>query len=257
VKASLPDYGHLDALVPAADVFVHFAWGGTKQANRNDEQVHHDNVRYTLDAMEAAHRMGCKVFVDAGSQAEYGTILTPITEETPCHPFSEYGKAKLAVYQQGTNLCSRLGMKYVHLRIFSLYGENDHPNTLVMGSLRKMLHDEATPLSSCTQMWNFLYVKDAAQLIHRLVESVMADEAYRTDVFNVASTDTRVLKDFVERMHVLSQSRSELLYGHVVPSNVVSLNPDMTKTLQRVGGMTFHAFDEVVEKIISKLKTEF
>jgi nucleoside-diphosphate-sugar epimerase len=106
-------------------------------------------------------------------------------------------------------------------------------------------------------MWNFLYVKDAAQLIHRLVESVMADEAYRTDVFNVASTDTRVLKDFVERMHVLSQSRSELLYGHVVPSNVVSLNPDMTKTLQRVGGMTFHAFDEVVEKIISKLKTEF
>ena len=71
-----------------------FAWGGTGHDGRNVQDVQRENVINTIAAMFAADKMGCQVFVEAGSQAEYGTVLECITEETPCHPFSEYGKAK-------------------------------------------------------------------------------------------------------------------------------------------------------------------
>ena len=56
------------------DVFFHFAWAGTTGADRNNMHLQNDNIRFALDAVEAAKRFGCSVFIGAGSQAEYGRI---------------------------------------------------------------------------------------------------------------------------------------------------------------------------------------
>ena len=142
VTEEMSDYGNLHREIERADVFVNLAWGGTGHDGRNVQDVQRENVINTIAAMFAADKMGCQVFVEAGSQADYGTVLESITEETPCHPFSEYGKAKLEVKERLFELSEQLGIKYIHLRIFSLFGENDHPWTLVMSSIDKMLRNE-------------------------------------------------------------------------------------------------------------------
>lgn len=252
VMAGMEDYHSLDSKISSADVFVNLAWNGTGHDGRDAAAVQEDNVRHTGDAMAAALRMGCKLFVEAGSQAEYGSTMEPQTEESECHPFSEYGKAKLRVKDMGFDLAGRSGMKYLHLRIFSVFGENDHPWTLVMSSLDRMLASEQVDLSPCTQNWNFVYVKDAVGVIAGLCRHAVENSGFRHEIYNVASKDTRVLKEFVEEMKELAHSESVLNYGAVIPANMVSLQPCMDKTISASGFEGFHRFDDVVSSIIAK-----
>lgn len=254
VLAEMSEYGNLHKDINHADVFVNLAWGGTGHDGRNIQEVQKENVTCTVAAMFAADKMDCKVFVEAGSQAEYGTVLEKITEETPCHPFSEYGKAKLEVKNRLFELSEQLRIKYIHLRIFSLFGENDHPWTLVMSCIDKMLRNEPIDLSPCTQNWNFLYVKDAVKQILGLCDYALGSNTFQHEVFNIASDDTRMLKRFVEEMYSLTGSTSILNYGAVKPVNIVSLNPDMTKTEKATRFISNHTFKDVINIIIQKYK---
>ena len=256
ITAEMSDYGSLHREIEHADVFVNLAWGGTGHDGRNVQDVQHENVINTIAAMFTADKMGCQVFVEAGSQAEYGTVLECINEETPCHPFSEYGKAKLEVKERLFELSEQLGIKYIHLRIFSLFGEYDHPWTLVMSCIDKMLRNEPIDLSPCTQKWNFLYVKDAVKQIYLLCQYALRNSGYKAEVFNIASKDTRILKAFVDEMYSLAQSKSELNFGAIAPTNVVSLDPDVSKTEAATGFISQYVFKDIVNHIIRNYKQQ-
>lgn len=257
LKMVWADLYHLEGIkgqVDKADVFIHLAWQGTVGGGRNNTEIQETNKTNAYTAMRVAKAVGCKVFVDSGSQAEYGTCTDLITEKSPCNPFSDYGKAKLEVWQKGRMLCEELSMKYVHLRIFSMYGENDHPYTLVMSIIDKMLRNEPSiDLSSCTQMWNYVYCPDASKMIVSLCEHALNDQSFKAEVYNIASDDTRVLKDFVERIKQLTNSSSECNYGAIVPANLVSLNPSIEKALS-IASIDFTPFDDVILRIINKIK---
>lgn len=259
LKMVWADLAHLEDIkkqVDEADVFIHLAWQGTIGGCRNNAEIQETNKENAYTAMKVAKSIGCRLFVDSGSQAEYGTCTSLITEESPCNPFSDYGKAKLEVWQKGQVLCEELGLKYIHLRIFSMYGENDHPYTLVMSLVEKMLHNEPSiDLSSCTQMWNYVYCPDACKMIAGLCEHALFDPLYKAETYNIASDDTRELKEFVERIKQLTESRSECNYGAIVPANLVSLNPSINKALGVIN-IDFTPFDDVIIRIISKVRND-
>lgn len=87
---------------------------------------------FTLEAMQSASLMRCRLFVEAGSLAEYGIYNTIITEESPCQPVSEYSKAKLAVKEAGTKLSETVEYKipasahFQHLRRLYLQQRRYH-----------------------------------------------------------------------------------------------------------------------------------
>lgn len=233
-----------------ADVFIHFAWAGASAGQRDNQELQEGNVRFSLECVKLSKRMGCQLYVDAGSQAEYGIVLGVITEETPCNPFSAYGKAKLEMYHKSSELTQELGLKYIHLRILSVYGENDHPNTLIMSSLRKLKANEPIEMRSGGQKWNYVYVKDAARQIGELVLHAMVDDAFKREVYNIASNDTRKLIEFVEVMKEKCGSKSELRMGGYNPEKDVNLNPDMRKTAGVVKPLTESEFEGVIEKMM-------
>lgn len=78
------------------DAFFHFAWDGTFGSSRNDLYTQNLNIKYTLDAVELANKLGCSTFIGAGSQAEYGRVNEIISPSTKTNPENGYGIAKLA-----------------------------------------------------------------------------------------------------------------------------------------------------------------
>lgn len=248
VNATMDEYENLHTLILHADIFIHLAWEGTGHSGRDLENIQNKNISNTLAAMISSHKMGCKLFVVSGSQAEYGIVNTTITEETECNPFSEYGRAKLEVLKQGITLSQELGLKYIHLRIFSIYGENDHPWTLFSTCVNKMINNEEISLSNCTQYWNFLYVKDAVLLILKLCNRCLIDENFHYDIYNIASNDTRVLKDYIEEIRNLLSSKSILKYGDIKGTNIVSLQPSIDKIMNTIGDFSFTSFNNVIRK---------
>lgn len=255
IYVDMAEYSDLDSLIDQADVFIHLAWDGTNHAGRNIKETQRVNIENTVSAIKAAKRMGCSLFVESGSQAEYGSITSPISENTPCNPFSEYGKAKLAIKEKGFAMAEELGIKYLHLRIFSIYGEKDHSWTLVMTAINKMLKNERLDMSTCEQMWNFLYVEDATRQICALCSHALRSVGFVHEVFNIASTDTRKLKDFVECIREIIASTSPLVFGSITPPHVVSLNPDTSKTAAIISTRPSITFSEGIVRIVRSMKT--
>lgn len=213
-----------------ADVFVHLAWAGALLGQRDNQELQEGNIRFSLECVKLSKRMGCQLYVDAGSQAEYGIVPGVITEDTPCNPVSAYGKAKLQMYREASDLAKRIGLKYIHLRILSVYGENDHPNTLIISSLKKLKANEPIEMRSGGQKWNYVYVKDAARQIGELALHAISDDSFKCEVYNIASNDTRKLSEFVKVMKDITGSKSELHFGGYNPRKDVNLEPDMRKT---------------------------
>ena len=102
-----------DDQIKGADVFYHFGWAATIGEGRNDMPLQIQNIQYTIDAVHLAKRLGCSVFVGAGSQAEYGRVEGKLNAEVSTFPENGYGMAKLCAGQMSRVECEKLGLKHI------------------------------------------------------------------------------------------------------------------------------------------------
>lgn len=172
--------------------------------------------------------------MDAGSRVEYGITSDGIMEESmECHPVNEYGKAKLAFYEQAKSKCQEMQMTYYHLRFFSVYGKGDHPWSIISTLTRELPEGKTVSLSACRHRWNFMDIEDASRAV---VELYRYSDSHRGEchAVNVASEDTRVLRDFVEEIHGLCGGNGNLEYGSFVQAkegalSICPVNENMKK----------------------------
>lgn len=133
------------------------------------------------------------------SQLDQLIHATRVKEDTPCNPKSMYGKAKLEVWERASGLCRNLGMDYIHLRIFSVYGPYDHETSLIKTIVRAKKHGESVTLSECNQLWNYMYIEDCAKTIVKLMycNSDIYDHQF---IVNIAGKDTRIMRSFISEI---------------------------------------------------------
>lgn len=242
--------------IQAADVFIHFAWEGVNRNDIDNDLLHQQNVSYALRCAETAIALGCRVFIDSGSRAEYGRCDAPMTEELPCNPVTAYGKSKLAFYQKAEKLFSKHAVTYYHLRIFSVYGIGDHPWSLISTLTSKLYQGETVNLSTCLHTWNFMHVKDAAHAIYLLTKRGMALADTEHEIVNIAGSDNRVLYDFVHEVHRCVGEKGILTFGnfHQGKEKSLSVAADNSKMLNLLNGYTEnYSFEEGIKEIITYL----
>ncbi|WP_270815448.1 NAD-dependent epimerase/dehydratase family protein [Hungatella effluvii] len=243
----IPVYGTMEEAADCveeighADAWFHFAWGGVNREEIDSPEVQAGNIRGSLACVEAAHRLGCRVFMDAGSRVEYGVIEDGrgvMTEEMECSPVNEYGKAKLEFFRQAVPVCEKYGMNFCHLRFFSVYGYGDHPWSIISTLVRELPRGGRVSLSACRHEWNFMYIDDAVEAVGRLYEQVKDKPCKNGVAVNIASRDTRVLKSFVEEVFELAGKRGTLEFGTFVQAKegALSIRPDVSRMEAMTGG---------------------
>lgn len=235
------------------DVFCHFGWGGSGSDARTDPALQERNWKLALGTVLAAKQLGCHTFLFSGSQAEYGLHRTLMTEETDCRPNSAYGEAKLRMRVEGEALCRELGLNYVHARIFSAYGPGDHPWTLVESCVEASLHNRSISLGSCAQQWNFVYIDDLAKAICALAEvpaGVM--KKLENPVFNLAGSETKPLREFVEEIRTICGGTGDYRYGERQENaeGVVYLIPSIEKITRMTGWVPATGFADGVREVV-------
>lgn len=194
------------------DIFYHLAWTGTDNpANRMNMYIQIENVRYALDAAEAAHSLGCSVFVGCGSQAEYGNSGGIINAGRETNPVSGYGMAKLCAGQMTRVICQKYGIKHIWPRIVSVYGINDGEGTLISTVIRSLRKGESPRLTKCEQIWDYLYSEDAAEALW-----AMAEKGQNGAVYVLGSGQNITLKECVELIKDELHSDVKIEYG-VIP----------------------------------------
>lgn len=197
----LPLRALADDAAPLIDAWIHFAWDGVGSAGRSDTNIQIENIQNAKKAYLYAKLLGARKFLFAGSQAEYGRG----NHRVPL-PVSPYGKAKLSFGRWATeqSLLSEIyddaPMQFIHMRIYSVYGSGDHETSLVNTVLRAALRHEAVTLGPCEQRWNYLEVHDLARAIRILLSS----EDTRTGIYDIAGSDSRMLKKYVIAMNAIA-----------------------------------------------------
>lgn len=238
--------------ISGAEVFLHMAWDGIGSAGRQDPEIQKLNVDYSLRAVRAAKALGCRRFVFSGSQAEYGIHRDTISEESACAPVSEYGKAKLEFADQAKTLCKTLNMEYIHTRIFSVYGPGDHPWSLVSSCLSRWQQGQTIALGECSQLWNYLYIRDAAAGLAALMESG------ESGIYNLAGEDTRPLREFIEAMYEACGGKGSYHYGQRQPNaeGPASLMPSIEKIRKQTGWKPRVSFSEGIDETLHCMRGE-
>lgn len=230
------------------DVFYHLAWAGTTGAARNDADLQLKNIEYTLDAVELAKRMGCRKFVGAGSQAEYGLCDKPLTPKTPTFPFTGYGMAKLAAGQLSRLKCRSLKMEHSWIRILSVYGKYDAENSVIKTAVKKFKSNEAAEFSKGEQLWDFLSARDAASAFYL----VGNDSRHSESVYCLGSGNSAPLREYIETIHRLCKSSSKTDFGAIPYSEnqIMFLQADISELTRDTGFRPETSFEAGIKELL-------
>jgi nucleoside-diphosphate-sugar epimerase len=247
--AKLTDYRDSD-ISGKYDVFFHLAWDKTFGAFRDDIDIQADNIQYTLDAVRLAKRLGCKKFIGAGSQAEYGLVSVPLTSDTPVNPQSGYGIAKYSAGKLSKLLCAQLGIEYNWVRILSIFGPLDSPHTLIMYTIDELLAGRSPELTKCDQVWDYLYCDDAARALLAVGERGIDGKAYP-----LGSGNNRKLSEYIESIRDLIKPSRVLQFGQkeYYPHQPMYLCADISELTNDTGWKPVFTFEEGIRKILQSI----
>ncbi len=218
-------------------LFFHLAWAGM----RDNEEQQMANISPALDAVRTAASIGASKLLITGSQAEYGfksggLLLSDgsykgVTEDTAPEPVNSYGAAKTAALYLTKDLSRHLDLSWNWLRIFSLYGEYEHPHTMLSYLRDTLKNGEVPHLSACTQYWDYLHTSDAA----RAFISV-AERGREGEIYNIANGHFRPLREFTEIVRMGIDPALKIDYAPEDPqSPPISLRPDVSKLKKDTG----------------------
>ena len=214
-----------------ADAVIHMGWTGVGNSARNDE-VQYENLEMSLNVLRAARDAGVQHFIGLGSQAEYGPVEGSISETQRLAPTSLYGAAKASTFLLASGLATQWNMEFSWVRVFSTYGPGDAPSWMIQEIARKLLLNQPAELTPGTQLWDYLFVKDAASAIVSVAESSQG-----LGVVNLGSGSAITIREIVEKLHAISDSQSTLLFG-AVPfrrDQVMHLQADTAKLNEKTG----------------------
>lgn len=251
VYCDLSELQNLPNLIPAADAFYHFGWAHTIGSGRNNMSAQIDNISYTIEAARAAKALNCKVFIGAGSQAEYGRVSGKLTAETPCNAENGYGIAKFCAGNMSRIECENLGLHHIWVRILSVYGPNDSSSTMVSGLIDTLLKGEKPKLTAGEQKWDYLYSFDAARAFRMIAENGKNGATYV-----LGSGEARPLREYVEEIRDAIGKDLPLGFGEIPygPKQVMHLQADITALSKDTGFIPLTEFKEGIKQTVFAFK---
>jgi len=234
------------------DVFFHLGWAATIGNGRNDIDLQMKNIKGTINAVKIAKSLGCHTFLGSGSQAEYGIATEKLSAKTNTNPITGYGAAKLSAGIMSRTYAKSLEMKHIWCRILSIYGPYDNEQTMMMSAIKAFVNNEEIKFTKGEQIWDYLYVKDCARAIF-----LSAKKGIDGKIYLVGSGKTRKLKEYIEKIHLISDTKVQSGIGlRPYPNNqVMYLQADIEELSKDTGFVPEVEFEAGIKQTIDWYKS--
>lgn len=252
VFCDLSDINNLAQYIDDRDVdaLFHLAWVGSAGSLRGDSDVQIKNIQYTCDTVKACSMIGCKRFIFASSIMEYEIEAIMATENTPGIN-TLYSSAKVAADYMARTVAGALGIEYIRAVISNIYGPGESSPRLINTSLRKLLAGEHCSFSCGDQLYDFIYISDAAQAFVEIAQKGIPNRTYY-----IGSQEPKPLKEFLCEMRDLVNPSAEIGLGEI-PFNGMSLSYqefDINAVKNDTGFVPKVSFEQGIQKAIRWIK---
>ena len=234
------------------DILYHLAWVGSAGPLRGNADAQLNNIKYACDTVRACKDTNCRRFVFASSIMEYEIEAVMSSDKKPGIN-TLYSTAKLTADYMVRTLAGNLGVEYIRGVISNIYGPGEMSPRLVNTSLRKMLNGEHCSFSAGDQMYDFIYIDDAAKSFVAIGERGVPNRTYY-----IGSQQPRPLKEYLIEMRDQVDSSIEIGLGEL-PFNGISLGYDefdINAIKKDTGFVPEVSFADGIKKTIEWLKAQ-
>ncbi len=204
-----------------------------------------DWVPASLDLLRLFAAHGGRRAVFTGSCAEYDWSRggsEPYRETDPCRPSTPYGRAKLALLEQGALLAASSGVSFAWARFFLMFGEGEDTRRLIPSIVRGLMNNEPVALSSGRQIRDFLDTRDIGAGLGALLSAETV-----TGPVNVASGRAVSIGDVARMLAKIAGRPEALLQFGALPDREgepASLVADVSRLTREAGFTPVHTLEE-------------
>ena len=230
VEADIRDYeGLRKRLSGEYDVIVHLAAkAGVRPSFRDPLGYYEVNVRGTQNMLELARERGVRQFVFASSSSVYGVNPNvPWREDDPVlRPISPYGATKVAGEVLGHIYSHVYNIRFIALRIFTVYGPRQRPDLAIYKFASLMLQGKPIPVyGDGTSLRDYTFIDDLVDGVCR----AMNYYANQYEVINLGSGHPIPLLYIVRALEEILRVKAKLEFLPPQPGDVPQTWADITK----------------------------
>jgi UDP-glucose 4-epimerase len=209
------------------------------------------NVMGSWNVVEACRELGVQRVVYSSSASVYGNaVVTPMTEEHPFNNRTTYGATKIAIEQMLRAVYEQHKLPYVGFRYMNIYGVRmDYEGTyvsVIMKVLDRIFAGEPPVIyGDGTQVYDFIYVEDAADANVLAMQADCADEQ-----FNIGKGVGTSINELVSMLLELTGSSLEPEYRAEAQSFVTHRIGSVDKAERLIGFKATTPLREGLRKVV-------
>ena len=189
------------------DAYYQFAWDGLFHEPLVDYTTQIMNIKWAMDAIATASKLGCKKFIGAGSIAQYelNTLEGQISQGDK---HKVYKTAKLACEYMGRGVASNYGIEFYWPIITNIFGEGETSPRLINSMIRNLLEGKKQSLSEGNQIYDFIHISDAANAFY-----LIGEKGKEFSRYVIGSGGARPLKEFLTILRDVVAPEARLGFG--------------------------------------------
>ncbi|MBE5895664.1 MAG: SDR family oxidoreductase [Lachnospiraceae bacterium] len=258
IKGDIKD---LDTCMKACEgvdyVLNQAAWGSVPRSIEMPLFYEENNIRGTLNMMEAARQQGVKKFVYASSSSVYGDHpVLPKVEGQEGNLLSPYALTKRTNEEYGKLYKKLYGLDTYGMRYFNVFGRRQDPDgayaAVIPKFIRQLLRGETPTINGDgKQSRDFTYIDNVieANLKACLAPSEAAGEAY-----NIAYGGREYLIDIYYNLCEALEIKREPNFGPDRAGDIKHSNADISKARKLLGYDPDYSFEKGIRLAIAWYK---
>ncbi|EPY09447.1 NAD-dependent epimerase/dehydratase family protein [Paenibacillus alvei] len=207
-----------------------------------------ENIRGTINILEACKKYEVKKIVYSSSAAIYGCPITnPIKEIHPLEPISFYGISKLTPEYYIRTYSKLYGMDHVILRYSNVYGpRQDYKGEggVISLFMNKVKNNESPVIyGDGLQTRDFIYVKDVASA------NICALQHKENETFNISTNYSKSIKDIIDIMSTISNKEIMVKYTEARKGDIFHSRLDNSLACERLNWQPRIALEDGIRKL--------
>lgn len=160
------------------------------------QKIYQTNLLSSINLLEALKNTDLKIYVQTGSQSEYGFNSNAPKEEDVLYPNSHYAVSKIAMYYALKYYCHKENFPGVHLRLYSVYGPLEEPGRLIATLIENVRQGKLPPFVNPDISRDFIYIDDVIDAL--LTVAYKSGKKHYGEAYNIATGRKTTMADLAK-----------------------------------------------------------
>ncbi len=232
----------------AYDVIIHLAAKAGVRPSIEDPMLYQSvNVMGTQNLLEISKLLNIKQFVFSSSSSVYGVNTNVPWSESDyvLKPISPYASTKISGELLGHVYSELYGIRFIALRLFTVYGPRQRPDLAIHKFARKILENEPIPVfGDGSTRRDYTFVGD---IVAGILAAVDYDKT-KYEIINLGNNRTISLSHMIETIEKVFNKKAIINRLPMQPGDVPETYANVNKAYQLLGYKPSLSFEEGIEK---------